>query len=343
RHRPNKVVAEQDSSDSESSDQEVTQPTKPPPKVSSAGGITSNLSKVDLNERRRIAAEKEKARIEEERALKAKAEEGFETASEEESEDGSGSEGEQRRGIKRRRGSQEVMLRPTFIKKDKRNNPAATKDTKTDEASAAAEEARKKELANEIVEEQIKKDIAARAAGKKNWMTTKMRTRLPKLSTLWKLREIRRTKRERELIEEHEKEKAEVERRRNLTEEERKAEDDEYIARQKEEKESRGRAGYMQKYYHKGAFFRDEAEAQGLDRRDLMGATYADDVQNRELLPQALQMRDMTKIGKKGATKYKDLRSEDTGQRFGGYNQDDRFRPDRDRDREAAVERRRVG
>ena len=156
---------------------------------------------------------------------------------------------------------------------------------------------------------------------------------------------MRRIKREREAIEEREKELEEIERRKNLTEEERKREDDEFIAKQKEEKEGKGKMGFMQKYYHKGAFFQDDAKAEGLDRRDIMGSRFADDV-NRELLPQALQMRDMTKIGKKGATKYKDLKSEDTGRwgQFddkhrkgpGGFNNDERFMPDRDRDRGGA-------
>lgn len=98
--------------------------------------------------------------------------------------------------------------------------------------------------------------------------------------------------------------------------------------------------GYLQKYFHRGAFYQDKGEAEGVADRDLAGARFADDV-NRELLPKALQMRDMTKLGKKGATKYRDLKSEDTGQwgmdegrqrrpgfgadRFG----DERFQPDR--------------
>ena len=98
----------------------------------------------------------------------------------------------------------------------------------------------------------------------------------------------------------------------------------------------------MQKYFHKGAFYADDAKAQGLDRREIMGAKFADDV-DRELLPKSLQMRDMTKVGKRGATKYKDLKSEDTGswgqfddrnRRKGGpgtFGQDERFMPDMDR------------
>ncbi|PYH43834.1 microfibril-associated protein, partial [Aspergillus saccharolyticus JOP 1030-1] len=56
-------------------------------------------------------------------------------------------------------------------------------------------------------------------------------------------------------------------------------------------------------------------EREGLDRRNAMGARFVDEVA-RETLPEYMQIRDMTKLGKKGRTRYKDLRSEDTG-RFG--------------------------
>ncbi|KAL3460364.1 splicing factor, Prp19-binding domain-containing protein [Aspergillus heterothallicus] len=157
----------------------------------------------------------------------------------------------------------------------------------------------------------------------------------------WKLRELKRIKREREAIEASEKEREEIERRRNLTAEEREREDQEFIAKQKEEREaSRGQTGFMQRYFHKGAFFRPDLEKEGLDQRNVMGARFADDVK-RETLPQYMQIRDMTKLGKKGRTRYKDLRSEDTG-RFGdGFSNrrrqdglpigvtDERFLPDR--------------
>ncbi|KAK8901168.1 hypothetical protein QC760_010244 [Botrytis cinerea] len=247
------------------------------------------------------------------------------------------------------------MMRPIFIKKDKRNNlsGASKNETKTEEELAAAEEERRKKIADEIVEEQIRKDIAAREAGKKNWDDEEEEDEVDDTDDIdpeaelaaWKLRELKRIKRDREAIEEREKELEEVERRRNLTEEERKKEDDEYIAKQKEEREGRGKMATMQKYYHKGAFYSDALAAEGLDKRDIMGSRYADDVQNRELLPKALQMRDMTKLGKKGATKYKDLKSEDTGRwgnfddrgpkrgggGMGGSTEDERFMPDRDR------------
>ena len=354
RYRPGKAVPEQDSSDSDSDNEEVeeSKPIAPPPKVSTAGGITSNLSKVDLNERRKVAAAQEAQRIEDEKEAKLKEEEGFVTASEEEesdeeegSEEESSEEEESEEEAPRR-----VMIRPTFIKKDKRNGTAAKEVEKSEEELIAAEEERRRKAADEIVEEQIRKDIAAKEAGKKNWDDEEDEDEVDDTDGLdpeaeyasWKLRELQRIKRDRQAIEEREEGLAEIERRKNLTEEERKAEDDEFIAKQKEEKDAKGKMAYMQKYYHKGAFFQDDSKAEGLDRRDIMGSRFADDV-DRELLPQALQMRDMTKLGKKGATKYKDLKSEDTGKwgQFddrrpgrggpGGFNTDERFMPDKDR------------
>jgi microfibrillar-associated protein 1 len=106
-----------------------------------------------------------------------------------------------------------------------------------------------------------------------------------------------------------------------LTAEQREAEDAAHIAAQKEEKEGKGQAGFMQKYHHKGAFFQDDEEMAEISKRDIMGAKFQDDSGNREILPQYMQIRDMTKLGRKGRTKYKDLKAEDTG-RWGA--EDDR-------------------
>ena len=46
-----------------------------------------------------------------------------------------------------------------------------------------------------------------------------------------------------------------------------------------------------------------------------MGRRFVDDV-SRETLPEYMQVRDLTQVGKKGRTRSRDLRSEDTG-RFG--------------------------
>jgi microfibrillar-associated protein 1 len=354
RYRPGKVVDEASSSESEAeSKDEAAAPIAPPPKATTAKGITSALKQADIN----ATNKREETRKAEEKAALAKLEEGFETENEEDEnssgdEDGSDAESSEEESSEEE-APRRVMMRPTFMKKEKRGqlSSAAASNAKSEEELAAAEEVRRIAAANEIVEEQIRKDLAAKEAGKRNWDDEEdSGEEIDDTDELdpeaeyaaWKLRELKRIKRDREAIELKEKELEEVKRRKNLTEEERQAEDQEYIAKQKEEKDGKGKMAYMQKYFHKGAFYQDDAQAEGLDRRDIMGSIFVDDVQNRDLLPQALQLRDMTKLGKRGATKYKDLKSEDTG-RWGefndrkggvrGYGDDDRFRPDAPGDR----------
>ena len=360
RYRPGKAVAEEPSSDEDTSEVEEEQSTSatraPAPTASSFPSdttrIAGSLKNVDLNERRRQAAAQEAARVEAEKVARAAEEEGFVT---EESEEEEGSDEESGLGSGSGSGSEEssseeeapkVLLRPTFIRKDKRKDSSTVLDTKAEEDTWAEEQARRKGKADAMIQEQLEKDAAARAAGKKDWDDDEIEEVQQVDDTddldpeteraAWKLRELKRVKREREAIEIAEKEREEIERRRNLSKEERDAEDKDFIGKQKEEHESKGKMGFMQKYYHKGAFFQDDAKAEGLDRRDIMGGRYQDD-SNRELLPQYMQIRDMTKLGRKGRTKYKDLKSEDTG-RWGTFEgngprkadgtMDERYMPD---------------
>ena len=228
-------------------------------------------------------------------------------------------------------------------------------EVESEEGLRIREEERKR-AATEIVEEQLRREAELRAAGTKQWDDDEAGEIEEVDDTdgidpeaeraAWKLRELRRVKREREAIEEAEKEREEIERRRNLSREEREEEDQQYLAQQKDEKDARCQMGFMQKYFHKGAFFQDDARDKGLDRRDIMGSRYADDVTNRELLPQYMQIRDMTRLGRKGRTKYKDLQSEDTGRwgdfghrtgRPDAHSRDERFMADRPQDKAGAT------
>ncbi|KPI36033.1 Microfibrillar-associated protein 1 [Cyphellophora attinorum] len=128
----------------------------------------------------------------------------------------------------------------------------------------------------------------------------------------WRLRELHRLKRDRDLLIAKEKEIEEVERRRNLSAAEREAEDRAHLDAQKSEKDGRAQAGFLARYHHKGAFFQDTADAEALRKRDLMGARFEDEV-DKSALPEYMRIRDMNKLGKKGRTRYKDLREEDTG------------------------------
>ncbi|KAL8860059.1 MAG: hypothetical protein Q9178_003608 [Gyalolechia marmorata] len=366
RYRPGKPVAEGHSSQDEyeTEDEEPDQreqpprPSAPPPKAASfptdAAKIANNLRNVDLNARKQQAAAEEAARLKAEQLEREKEEEGFETAESEESEGNEGSEGsdeDSQSGSEESSSEDEApkkLLRPTFIKKDKRKDGDAASYEKTGDDIWAAQEAERKAKANAVIQEQLDRDVAARAAGKKDWDDDEDVNAEevddaddidPETErAAWKLRELTRVKRDREAIEEAEREREEIERRRNLTKDEREAEDREFLEQQKEEREGKGSMGYMQKYFHKGAFFQDDIKDEGLDRRDIMGSRYQDDVVNRELLPEYMQIRDMTRLGRKGRTKYKDLKSEDTG-RWGqldnkGHRRDntidERFQPDRD-------------
>ncbi|ATY60023.1 microfibrillar-associated 1 [Cordyceps militaris] len=365
RHRAGKHTGAESSSDSDA-DEATTAPAAPippPPKAASAGKIISNLSKVDLNARRQEAQVAEAQRLAAEKAERLAAEDGFVTEDESGADDGGGGgaqdeadESDEEESSEDEESSEEeaprrMMLRPKFVPKSQRGGDGQT-PAEAEEAARLAAETARKQAADALVEEQIKKDLAARAAGKKHWdddedaasdVDTTDGLDPAAEEAAWRVRELKRLKRARAAIEEREAELAEVERRRNLTAEERAAEDAAFLAQQQQEKDAKGTMGYMQKYFHKGAFFRDEAEAAGLLQRDLMGARIADDVRNREALPEYLQRRDMTKLGRKGATKYKDMRTEDTGSwgadrdRRGGAGggrgrfEDDRFRTEDER------------
>ncbi|TPR07565.1 hypothetical protein CAN33_0028210 [Aspergillus niger] len=340
RYRPGKAIAEEPSS--------LEQQRRQAPKASSfpAGAA-------------KIARGVKDVKIEEEEADED--EEGFVTEEEEEEEE----EAKPAKAAAPVAGDR-VAAPARTATKDKRNNApgqtqngqAASGTVVDTSAETEARRIQRQEKADALIREQLEKDAIARSEANRAWDDDELEVgeegaiddtdgKDPEAEyAAWKLRELKRIKREREAIEAAEKEREEVERRRNLTAEERDREDREYLAKQEEEKEAnRGQAGYMQRYFHKGAFFSEDMQREGLAQRNIMGAKFADDV-SRETLPQYMQIRDMTKLGKKGRTRYRDLKSEDTG-RFGeGFQNrsrhrdggapigitDERFMPDRDRD-----------
>ncbi|EXJ55926.1 hypothetical protein A1O7_08857 [Cladophialophora yegresii CBS 114405] len=228
--------------------------------------------------------------------------------------------------------------RPTFIKKSDRNLSS------TPQASNATPEAitngtpvpdpemdtqtRRLAQAELLIKDKLERDAIARAQGKKAWdddddvLPESMVDDTDGLDPegeyqAWKLRELKRLKRDREALIAREKEIEEIERRRNLTAEEREKEDKEYLEKQKAEREeNRHEASYLARYHHKGAFFQGDEAAEVLKRRDVMGARFEDQVSDKSALPEYMRIRDMTKLGKKGRTRYTDMKNEDTG-RFG--------------------------
>ncbi len=349
------------SSDEESEDEQPKQkPFAKPKPAPIASSFPKSALKSSLASRQKAEAER-KAREAE-----------FETESEDEEDDdgaesgsGSGSEsGSDEESSEEESSSEEEapkkLMRPVFLKKNDRNK--ITAPVKTADEIAAEEEARRQEQNKVLVQEQIDQRIAEQAAGKKDWDDDIEDADINAIDdtdgvdpdaeyAAWKLRELKRIKRERLAIEEAEAEHAEIERRRNLSAAEREAEDRAFIEKQEKERGDRGEMQYMQKYFHKGAFFTDELKELGIDKRNLMNARFEDQT-NREVLPEFMQIRDMTKLGKKGRTRYKDMKSEDTGtwgnygddrprRDKGDYGVDERFRSDahggRDRDERGAT------
>jgi microfibrillar-associated protein 1 len=131
---------------------------------------------------------------------------------------------------------------------------------------------------------------------------------------LWRIRELTRLKRDAELREAIEKEKAEVVRWRNMSEEERRSED----ARLSQDKpvKEKEKWRFMQKYYHKGVFYMDEDSVKKEERdvRTLeFSAPTLEDHVDKEKLPAIMQVK---KFGMRGRTKYTHLVDQDTT-RFG--------------------------
>merc|ERR1711953_477103 len=131
----------------------------------------------------------------------------------------------------------------------------------------------------------------------------------------WKLRELKRLKRDRDEKEEREREQAEVERLRNMTEEERRLElkmNPKTITN----KASKGKYKFLQKYYHRGAFFLDKEE--NVFTRDYTSATLEDKF-DKTVLPKVMQVKN---FGRSGRTKYTHLVDQDTTQFDAAWSQE---------------------
>lgn len=105
----------------------------------------------------------------------------------------------------------------------------------------------------------------------------------------WKVREVRRLKRERDERRERENERKEIERRRTMTDAERQ-EENLRLGSDHTNKKEKVAYKFMQRFYHKGAFFQGDQETNPLFSRDY-NMPVGEDKMDKSVLPAVLQKR----------------------------------------------------
>ncbi|KAJ3363685.1 Microfibrillar-associated protein 1 [Allomyces javanicus] len=204
-------------------------------------------------------------------------------------------------------------LKPVFVPKHKRVTTPAPVDPAVEDDDAAytrTKEQRRLE-SRALLEAEIKRELAAAAAATQSTLDVDDTDGLDPDAeyAAWEERELARLRRSADERRAYEQELAERERFANMTAEER----EEYARQVQLEKEAaqkdKPKIKFLQKYYHKGAFYLDEG-------RDLLDRNYneatGDDMVNREALPEVLQRRN---FGKSGQSKWTHLSKEDTSSR----------------------------
>lgn len=212
-----------------------------------------------------------------------------------------------------------AMVKPVFVPKSERDTIAEREKLEAEEE--AFKNAMKKKLeerkveTKQLVVEEIRKEEEIEkskdAEGDGGEIDTDDETNEAEEYETWKAREIARIKRDRDDRDKLIKEREEVEKLRNMTEEER---------REWERKNPKPLAlnkkkwKFMQKYYHKGAFFqtesddRDGAGGDDIFRRDFSAPT-GEDKMDKTILPKVMQVKH---FGRSGRTKWTHLVAEDT-------------------------------
>ncbi|KAM8876701.1 microfibrillar-associated protein 1 [Synchiropus picturatus] len=204
----------------------------------------------------------------------------------------------------------EPRLKPVFIRKKDRVTVAEREAEELRQRELEAEAKRQQEERRrytlKIVEEEAKKEFEEnrRSLAALDALDTDGENEEEEYEA-WKVRELKRIKRDRESREAMEREKSEIDRFRNMTEEERRLElrnSGKVITN----KAIKGKYKFLQKYYHRGAFFMNEEE--DVYKRDFSAPTLEDHF-NKTILPKVMQVKN---FGRSGRTKYTHLVDQDT-------------------------------
>lgn len=124
----------------------------------------------------------------------------------------------------------------------------------------------------------------------------------------WKLRELERLKRDRNFREERRLELEDIERRRKMTDSQVEAENE---SMGKNRSEDRPKYRFLQKYYHKGAFYTGDEQVEGALSTTDANAPTLEDHMDKSYLPSVMQVKN---FGLRGRTKYTHLTDQDTSE-----------------------------
>jgi len=216
-----------------------------------------------------------------------------------------------------------AMLKPVFVSKAQRDTVKEKEALEKEEEEAEKRreqklKERKAESKTQVID-MIKMDAeaeAAAAAGVDDASDIELIDDNDEVNEaeeyeLWKIRELKRIKRDTAVKMERLQEIEFIEKRRQMTDEERAADDERLDAGHKFKSEAKN-FNFMQKYYHRGTFFQDKAEAgeEPLYLRDYHEPV-ADEKFDKTTLPKVMQVR-RGMFGKKGQTKHTHLTDVDT-------------------------------
>ncbi|XP_011199673.2 microfibrillar-associated protein 1 [Bactrocera dorsalis] len=298
-HEPEIVESESEESEPEKPEGPVTNKIT----LASESDTDSDVSEDELEQRRLRLRHRMLQQQKEEEILQKEEENKSESSETESSEYEEETESEE---------DNEPRLKPLFVRKRERatiqeKEREAQKQKQLEaEAKRSAKERRRATL--RLVEESVKKDLEKAKPDTAEASIDDVCTDDENDEVeyeAWKLRELKRVKRDREERENAEREKLEIDRMRNLTEEERRQElrnNPKVITN----KAAKGKYKFLQKYYHRGAFYLDEEN--DVLKRDFAQATLEDHF-DKTILPKVMQVKN---FGRCGRTKYTHLVDQDT-------------------------------
>ncbi|KAF8820367.1 micro-fibrillar-associated protein 1 [Cardiosporidium cionae] len=217
--------------------------------------------------------------------------------------------------------SYHALLKPIFVSKSKRDTIKEKHQLEIEEKNRQ-EALRLKNRAHKIESQRIALDMMKQEVVEESNVTAGDNSgdELPDDNDdvneaeeyeLWKVRELKRLKRDKENRSQRAQFVAEIERRRGLTEEEL-LQENKALDATAPKQEKKFKQLFMQKYYHKGAFFQDKGQAgeESIYLRDFH-APVGEDHMNKKILPKAMRLR-RGQFGHAGQVKHTHLVDIDT-------------------------------